>query len=352
MESVSQNQGLRVKVWGCRGSSATSGSKFLKYGGNTTCFEILSDCIPTNGKLFVDNGTGFVQAGHQYFAEFKNGLEFMTLFTHGHWDHIQGLTLSPPTFFPNVPMTFVGPKDNGYGPRDIVIDLFKRPMFPVDAQSVMGKMTFKTLEGFDVKVGICHSLGGWQILDLETFVKIDKPQGQVRLKGRMYDLKDCLVIRMQRANHGNSTCITYRFEERRTGKVLVICTDHEDPAGIPKSLLAHFKHADLLIIDAQYDQKRYGTQVAGFGHGTPRGIAWQSLAANVKCVRITHHDPVVGSDDYLENEILAPANDAAQSFLCSPEFRSQYGFQDSDAFRITSPDGGIHLCADYETYSV
>lgn len=349
---MEQNQNLRVKVWGCRGSIATSGPGFQQYGGNTTCFEILSACLPQHLKLFVDAGTGFVQAGHSYLSEVKNGLEFVTLFTHYHYDHVQGLTLSPPTFIPNARMTFLGPKDTGLDPKDVISRTFQRPFFPVDAKSVMGKMEFKTLDGFDVTVIVCHPVGGWQTFTLEMFSKLDKPQGQVRLNGRTYDLSDCLIIRMQRANHGNATCITYRFEERRSGKVLVICTDHEDPAEIPKSLLAHFRNADLLIMDAQYDQKRYETQTAGFGHGTPKGIARQALAANVRSLGITHHDPTIGTDDYLINEILGPTRDHVKTFLSSPEFRCQYGFSDSTRSLRIQTGGGIFLCSDYETYEV
>jgi phosphoribosyl 1,2-cyclic phosphodiesterase len=347
------NQGLRIKVWGCRGSIATSGQGFLKHGGNTTCFEILSACLPPQLKLFVDAGTGFVPAGYNYLSEVKNGLEFVILFTHYHYDHVQGLTLSPPTFFPSVKMTFAGPRDAGLNPKDVIARTFQKPFFPVDAKSIMQKMMFKTLEGFDVMVIVCHPVGGYQMFDLDEFRRLDAPNGQVRLNHRTYDIRECLVIRMHRANHTDATCITYRFEERTTGKVLVVCTDHEDLSEIPKSLLAHFRDANLLVIDGQYDQGRYETQTAGFGHGTPKGVARQAVAANVRRVGITHHDPLVGTDDYLENEIAASARYAAQDFVTDPEFAKKYGFPVGCSYKITDPDnGGIFLCADYETYVV
>lgn len=347
------NQGLRVKAWGCRGSIATSGEGFLRHGGNTTCFEILSECIPPQVKLFVDGGTGFVQAGHSYLSEVKNGLEFVMLFTHYHYDHVLGLTLSPPTFFPSVKMTFAGPRDAGLNPKDIISRTFQRPFFPVDAKSIMQKMAFKTLEGFDVMVIVCHPVGGYQMFDLDDFRRLDTSNGQIRLNHRTYDIRECLVVRMHRANHTDATCITYRFEERTTGKILVICTDHEDLSEIPASLLAHFRKADLLVIDGQYDRTRYETQTAGYGHGTPKGVARQAVAANVLRVGITHHDPLIGTDDYLEREILAPARYAAQEYVTDPAFAKKHGYPEGFSYRIANPDdGGIFLCADYETYVV
>lgn len=343
-----------MKVWGCRGSIANSGSAYLNHGGNTTCFEIVSKCIPQGLKWFIDGGTGFVPAGYEYLSEVMNGLEFVMSFTHYHYDHILGLTLAPPTFVPHVKMTFLGPKDQGMSPKDVIDRIFSRPFFPVDAGSIKGKMAFKTLDGFDVSVIVIHPVGGWGLLNLDAFTRSDKPRGQIVIDRKYYNINECLVVRMERANHGNATCITYRFEERPTGKVLVVCTDHEDPSQIPRAILRHFREADLLIIDAQYDQKRYREQVAGFGHGTPQGIARQAMAANVKRVLITHHDPLLGTDSYLENEILAEARQESQSLWGDVDFRARYGIKEAESFRITDSanGGGIDLCRDYVTYNV
>jgi ribonuclease BN (tRNA processing enzyme) len=336
---------LSAKVWGCRGSIAISGPESVKYGGNTTCFEIMSRCLPEGMKLFVDAGTGFTPAGNSYVKEAGNGLNFVTLFSHYHYDHTLGLTLSPPTFIPNVPMVFYGPKDMGEGPKDVITSILRRPGFPVDAKSVMGKMTFKTLEGFDVTVLVVHPKGGMQSYSLETFQRIEAGRRQIAIQRRKYELGECLVIRMQRANHGNATCISYRFEERPTGKVLVICTDHEDPAGVPNALRAHFRHADVLIIDAQYDDARYQTQTAGFGHGTPRGIMRQALMAGVRRVGITHHDPTLGTDAYLEESILKAALGHLWELQGDAEFRQRFGIADE----TTICDKDVFLCADYMT---
>lgn len=350
----SQSEGLKVKVWGCRGSIANSGAPFLNHGGNTTCFEIISSCLPPGIKWFIDAGTGFVPAGHAYLPEMKNGLEFVVSFTHYHYDHILGLTLAPPTFIPNIKMTFLGPRDQGMSPSDVINAIFRRPFFPVDAGSIRSKMAFKTLRAFDVTVIVIHPVAGWATFNFEEFSRLDRPRGQISVNKMHCNINECLVIRMQRANHGNSICITYRFEERPTGKVLVICTDHEDFAEIPKDILRHFHLADLLIIDAQYDQTRYGTQAAGYGHGTPHGVVRQGMAANVRRILITHHDPLLGTDEYLEDAIAGEARQEAQRLWGDSEFKNRYGLSEDERFRIARLNevSGVDLCRDYETYNV
>ncbi len=347
-EVFMSQESMRLKVWGCRGSIAISSPESLKYGGNTTCFEVMSECLPPGMKLFVDVGTGFVPASNSYMKELGTGLRFALLFTHYHHDHTLGLTLSPPTFIPHVPMVFYGPKDMGEGPKDVVKSIFRRPGFPVDAKSVMSKMDFDTLEGFDVTVLLIHPQGGLQKLGLEVFQRIEREKKQVAIHNRKYELGECLVVRMQRANHGNSTCITYRFEERTTGKVLVICTDHEDVAGMPAALRAHFKGADVLIIDGQYDLARYKSQTSGFGHGTPQGIARQALMAGVKRVGITHHDPTIGTDAYLEDQILGGTVRELATLGSDQDFRRDNRVSDDVAIRTED----VFLCADYMIVNV
>jgi ribonuclease BN (tRNA processing enzyme) len=338
---MSTNNSMTTKVWGCRGSISISGPNSVKYGGNTTCYEVISSCLPPKMKLFVDAGTGFVPAGNHYVSKNEAGLNFLTLFSHYHYDHTMGLTLSPPTFYGNIPMTFYGPKDFGKGPKDVVKDLFRQPQFPVDAKSVMGKMVFRTMEGFDVTIIVIHPEGGVQNYALDQFQKIERNGRQVTINKNHYKLEECMVIKMQKTTHSNSICITYRFEERPTGKSMVILTDHEDTTKIPMALRNHLNNADLLLMDGQYDEKRM-TMTAGFGHGTPKGIVRYALATHVKKIGVIHHDPSIGTDDYLENEILGGCIQELRHFTSDEEFLKEYKIIDPKL----NPEN-FFLCADY-----
>ena len=102
---------MKIKAWGTRGSIAISNAASIKTGGNTTCFEIDSVCLPAGTHLMLDAGTGLVPAGLTYMPEIGKGLNYVIMFTHWHYDHIMGMTLAPPTFIDTVPMTIYGPVD-------------------------------------------------------------------------------------------------------------------------------------------------------------------------------------------------------------------------------------------------
>ena len=58
-----------------------------KYGGNTTCFEIVCD----DKRVIIDAGTGIRLLGKKIMIEEENLLDADLFFTHTHMDHIQGL---------------------------------------------------------------------------------------------------------------------------------------------------------------------------------------------------------------------------------------------------------------------
>ncbi len=108
-------------------------------------------------------------------------------------------------------------------------------------------------------------------------------------------------MRLRLTNHPEYA-ISYRFEERPTGKVFVFVTDHENEDGIPADSITHLKGADLLAIDCQYSEKKYHAAVggtAGWGHGTPCYVARVAKLAGVKNLGLTHHDPP-SSDEMID----------------------------------------------------
>ena len=64
-----------------------SGPDTVRYGGNTTCFEITCG----NRRIIVDAGTGIRLLGKKIMLEEGNLLNADLFFTHTHMDHIQGL---------------------------------------------------------------------------------------------------------------------------------------------------------------------------------------------------------------------------------------------------------------------
>src|SRR6516165_87474 len=88
------NVAMLVRFWGTRGSIATPGGTTLRYGGNTSCVEALSDSGTT---LIIDAGTGAHALGKALMEQGRAARGYI-LFTHTHWDHIQGLPFFTPLF--------------------------------------------------------------------------------------------------------------------------------------------------------------------------------------------------------------------------------------------------------------
>ena len=88
---------MKVRFWGVRGSFAMSGREYLRYGGNTTSMELVSDA---GQRLLIDLGTGATElAKHLMAGEFGKGQgRLPILLSHTHLDHIQGLPFFTPFF--------------------------------------------------------------------------------------------------------------------------------------------------------------------------------------------------------------------------------------------------------------
>jgi ribonuclease BN (tRNA processing enzyme) len=340
---------MKVKIWGTRGSCPVSSKESVKYGGNTTCCEVLSECLPLGTKFFLDAGTGFLQASFKYLSEIRNNLKYVFGFSHFHWDHIMGLTVAPSTYIDSIPITMYGPKGNNGGPKEMIQNLFdNKDTFPVNSGHFSHKIDFKSLDNFEVSIIAVHPQGGFLIMPLDEYKAMRN--NQVVIKDVHYDINECLVISMVKVNHGNSICISYRLEEKPTGKVLVFCTDNEDSIGLSQSMRNHFNGADLLLMDAQYSDKRYKTQTAGFGHGTPVGAVRSAVMCGVKKLGLTHHDPT-STDRFLKEVILAEAHTTLKVLRESGQkkFFEDYGIKAEKIF-LTKKD--VFICADYQEIEV
>jgi glyoxylase-like metal-dependent hydrolase (beta-lactamase superfamily II) len=86
---------LQVRFWGVRGSIPTPERGALLHGGNTSCVEIRLGSAPP---LIIDAGSGIRRLGLMLREQFPQGAECEVLFSHFHWDHIQGLPFFAPLY--------------------------------------------------------------------------------------------------------------------------------------------------------------------------------------------------------------------------------------------------------------
>jgi len=80
---------MEVRFYGVRGSVAVSGPGYQATGGATTCVEVAAQGC----RLLFDGGTGLRAAGENSSEE-----PIHLLFTHCHWDHIQGVPFFGPAW--------------------------------------------------------------------------------------------------------------------------------------------------------------------------------------------------------------------------------------------------------------
>ena len=292
-----------VTTFGTRGSIAVSRSGMNKYGGNTTCLRVESPSIPEGTALVIDAGTGIVPLVNELL---KEGVKRVVIFmTHYHHDHTQGIFLAPITFIKSIPVHIYGPVQNGIGPKEMMDAMMKKPFFPLDFKQVSSHFHCHKFDYPQNKVILLHPQGGVKMLDVDVFERaLDKDGLMPFVKKQRFAVEECLVVRMHSTEHPEQT-VSFRFEDRLSGKTFCLLTDHESQDGIPKSLKAHLKDADLLIEDVQYDERIYHEEKAGFGHGTPEYAVRLSQAVGAKRLGLTHHDP--GADDNKVDAILAEA---------------------------------------------
>lgn len=238
-----------VNFWGVRGSMATARPDCCGVGGNTSCVEVRAGAE----LIILDAGTGL----HALGESLRGRISATFLFSHFHWDHIQGFPFFAPLHDPDNCFTLVGSGDSACCARGAMENLLKEPHFPVTLADVRACLRFRSLRPGDEL-----ALGAATI----TCAALNHPQG----------------------------CLGYRIE--MGGRSVVYATDTEPLAsGLDPAVLELARGASLLIYDAQYTESEYrggtGKSRVGWGHSTVEEACRVAGAAGVEQLALFHHDP-------------------------------------------------------------
>lgn len=264
-----------VRFWGTRGSIPTPGSKTRRYGGNTSCVEVNID-----QQIFIlDAGTGLRELGHELLTRNLGAVEAHLLFSHTHWDHIQGFPFFLPAYQPTTKLHVYEIARHDERFTRLLLGQMRSEYFPV---------TFSDLGG--------HILPAYFENDTTTV-------GGVTLR--------CF----EQTHPGRS--FAYRIEHG--GKSVVYATDSEldlllenkdatlsdfdAPRVSPRPITDFMRDAELLIADAQYTDDEYPKKI-GWGHSRVSTVVDLAIAAGIGRLALFHHDPL-HSDDRIDSIVEA-----------------------------------------------
>lgn len=272
-----------VKFWGTRGSIPTPGHRTKTFGGNTACVEIRVDEV-----LFVcDGGSGLRELGLDLMARGSQPIVGHMLFSHTHWDHIQGFPFFVPAYIPSNTFYIYGTSAGDTRFFQLLSGQMQSDYFPVKFSELGAKI---------------------QARDLGDGTK---------------EIDGVLVRCMPQKHQGPS----FAFSLEKDGRKVVYATDHEfdlvlrnpeevsrDPSAlrlIPERFVEFVRGADLLISDGQYTDSEYAKKV-NFGHPRATTLVDVAIQGEVKQLAISHHDPMQSDEDVTAK--IAACRERAKAF--------------------------------------
>ena len=289
---------MRVRFWGVRGTIPSPGAKTVRVGGNTTCVDLFTS---DQQLIILDAGTGIRQLGKKLMEEHPHRIMGTLLFTHTHWDHIQGFPFFIPAFVRNNRFVVVGQKRIGRKLENVLAGQVVQPYLPFGYRALEADLIVK------------------EIGDSEMMV-----------------IGDDTTVQARELDHPGG-CLGYRIRNRDV--VFAFCTDTSHPTGeLNENVLRTAQDADLLVHDAQYSAEQKALYPS-YGHSSWIDAARVAVAANVKALALFHHDPDSSDDDL--QVALAQARDIfPNTFIACEgmEFHLPLGRRMPTCFEVTHAD--------------
>ncbi len=258
------------RIWGCRGGIPVGGASNGRFGGLTTCLELE---LP-EARIFIDAGSGFADAGRHVGEDHRDTLLLMS---HLHADHVIGFPFFAPLYQKGWKLEVAGVARAGHAPWDFICQTHQPPLFPIAVGSALETVaTGRTLPESGV-----GEFGG-------------------------------VTYRWMEVNHPGGCSA---FELSVAGRRIIFSGDLEIGQMEAAGLEAFCAGADLLIFDAQYNDREYPHHV-GWGHSTHLQAAEFAARTGVRHLVLTHHDPRHDDDEIERMEREAQAVFASTRAAC------------------------------------
>ena len=259
-----------------------SGREYLRYGGNTTSIELVTDA---GYRLLVDLGTGATELAKQLMgSEFGKGQGVLPiLLTHTHLDHIQGLPFFTPFFIKGNEIRIMGAN-------------------PISGLSLESTLQNQLAPHYSPLNGLENLAAG---VTIESFA----PGATIKLPG--FEVATVAVP------HGSMWTTAFRIAA--DGKTVTLLLDVEYPSAddpLPEAV-ALAQDADLLVHDAMHADHDY-EQRRGWGHSPARAGVAVAERAGAKKLALFHHSPDA-TDDMIDEVVQRTSSGTAVPVIAAAE---------------------------------
>jgi phosphoribosyl 1,2-cyclic phosphodiesterase len=258
---------MKVKFWGVRGSIPCPGPATQKFGGNTSCVQVLGG----TETVILDAGTGIRELGLQL-MEAKKPVRVHMLVTHTHWDHIQGFPFFTPIYVPGNELHIYGPRALEKSLEEALMFQMQYSYFPVRGVELAAKVKFTELGEETFQIG-----------DLEVSTKsMNHP---IRVLAFKIKHKDRTVI-YTGDNEPYYDVLADRAPAMDTG----IHRRSEFIKECNQRVVEFCQGTDVLIADSQYTDEEYKGK-RGWGHSSISQVLHLAKESEVKKLVLFHHEP-------------------------------------------------------------
>lgn len=251
---------LEIVFWGCRGSVSSSDAENVRYGANTTCFEIRSRALDCH--VVIDAGTGITRLGRQLSKESDPSIPIHIFYSHSHWDHIQGFPFFSPIYDPRQTIVIHHPAAQDF--REILSQQMSPPCFPGTIEAAQAKLIYEPYEEGPIEVGgvYLHPYALRHARDQRSNAFL------IGLKGEPPSV--ALASDRQESRDGSVDAIEQQFDEAITG-------------------------IDVLVHDAFFTDEDFERH-PDWGHSSIRFVIGEAQRLGVKTLCLHHYNPEYDDD--------------------------------------------------------